>query len=159
MPSIEFIIETGNISGSNLGYQIYDRDYPTPLPTSNQVGFFGPLFGIMFQDQATNQQLVRAIAIAEYVTTFGYAPSFNTAVCQTLHNPCLLQQMIPARTMSAVADMLQELVHIPSVTSLTNQSERYDLDLSVSALFNGVISTNLPQDDDWSRAYMSNDNC
>jgi hypothetical protein len=39
------------------------------------------------------------------------------------------------------------------------QSEQYNLDLSVSALFNGVIVTDFPDDDAWLQAYQSDNNC
>jgi hypothetical protein len=43
-PSVASTIAIGSDSLSSMGYQIYDRDYPAPLPSSNQAGFFGPLW-------------------------------------------------------------------------------------------------------------------
>jgi hypothetical protein len=126
-PSVSSTIEICEDITPHLGYQIFDQDYPAPLPSTNQEGFFGPLFGITFYDPKSEKQLIRAISIAEYVTTFGYDLSFNTAICKTLQNPCLLCQIIPARTMTAIATKLQELMTKPLNSLLTNQAERYDL--------------------------------
>jgi hypothetical protein len=143
----------------DLGYQIFDLDYPAPLPSTNQEGFFGPLFGISFKDPKSTKQLVRAISIAEYFSAFGYDPSFNTSVCKTLQNPCLLRQTLPARTMTVVATKLQEMVASPTNEILAMQSEQYNIDLSIPALFSGIIATDLQQDESWEAAYQSDDNC
>jgi hypothetical protein len=90
----------------NLGYQIFDQDYPAPLPSLNQEGFFGPLFGLTFKDPISNKKLVRAIYIAEYFNTFGYEPSFNTAICKKLN---------------------QSLFTPPSYTGQDNASRRYPI--------------------------------
>jgi hypothetical protein len=129
----------------DLGYQIFDPDHPAPLPSLNQEGFFGPLFGLTFKDPTSKKQLIQAISITEYVSSFGYEPLFNTAVCKTLCNPCLLRQTVPARTMAAVATRLQEIMTNPINAMLTLQSEQYSINLSIAALFNGVISTDLGQ--------------
>jgi hypothetical protein len=158
-PSVESTINTSNDASPQLGYQIFDQGYPAPLPSDNQEGFFGPLFGIAFHDTILNKALVRAISYAEYVSTFGYDSSFNTAVSKTLQNPCLLKQTLPARTMAAITNHLELLLTKPMHTLLTTQAERYDVDLSVPALFNGIISTELPNDHTWTIAYEADKNC
>jgi hypothetical protein len=159
-PSVASTIAIGSDSLSSLGHQIYDRDYPAPLPSSNQAGFFGPLFGVTFVDPTSNNTLIRAISIAEYISTFGYNASFNTIICQTLQNPIILrQQSIPARIMTAVANCVQEILASPMHTLLCEQAERYDIDLSVPALFNGIITTELPNDEAWTQAYQNDKGC
>ncbi len=74
------MVETGKDT-PELGYQIFDQDHAAPLPSHNQEGFFGPLFGVTYHDQTSHKPLIRAISIAEYVCTFGYDSSFNTAIC------------------------------------------------------------------------------
>jgi hypothetical protein len=100
-------------------------------------------------------QLPLGIVIAEYISTFGYDASFNTIVCQTLQNPIILRQSIPARTMTAVANHVHEILALPMHTLLCEQAERYDIDLSVPALFNGIITTELPNDEAWTQAYQN----
>jgi hypothetical protein len=135
-PSVASTIEMCNFDTPQLGYQIFDQDNPAPLPSNNQEGFFGPLFGVNFHDPISNKEHIRSISIAEYVATFGYDSSFNTKISKTLQNPCLLRQTIPARTMTAITTKLQGIVTIPINALLTAQAERYDIDLSIPALFN-----------------------
>jgi hypothetical protein len=156
---VQSIIKTGNTSSLHLGYQIYDQDYPAPLPTTNEDRFFGPLFAITFYDHETKQQHVRAIAMAEYISALGYELSFNTVICQMLQHPHLLRPTIPARTMTAIAHQMHTIVTSPITDLLTLQSEQFGVDLSVSALFNRVIATKFPDNETWSRAYLSDDNC
>jgi hypothetical protein len=47
--------------------------------------------------------------------------------------------------MAAVATRLQEIMTNPINAMLTLQSEQYSINLSIAALFNGVISTDLGQ--------------
>jgi hypothetical protein len=56
--------------------------------------------------------------------------------------------------MTAITTKLQEIITIPINALLTAQAERYDIDLSIPALFNGIIATDLPQDGAWSLAYQ-----
>jgi hypothetical protein len=60
---------------------------------------------------------------------------------------------------TAITTKLQEIITIPINALLTAQAERYDIDLSIPALFNGIIATDLPQDGAWSLAYQSDENC
>jgi hypothetical protein len=121
-PSAASTIEMCNFDTPQLGYQIVDRDYPAPLPSNNQEGFFGPLFGVNFHDPISNKERIKSISIAEYVATFDYDSSFNTEISKTLQNPCLLRQAIPARTMTAITTKLQEIITIPINALFTAQA-------------------------------------
>ena len=45
-PRIESTLRTKDEAHLDIGYQVYDNDYPAPLPTQNYGGLFGQLFGV-----------------------------------------------------------------------------------------------------------------
>jgi hypothetical protein len=61
--------------------------------------------------------------------------------------------------MAAICSKLQEIINKPLQGLLSAQSERYNINLSVPALFNGIIATELPTDDAWTYAYQTDENC
>jgi hypothetical protein len=130
LPSVAAVIKAGDKTTPQLGYQIFDQDYPAPLPSTNQAGFFGALFGVTFTDPHLKLKFIRAISIVEYINAFGYNSSFDTAISKTLQNPCLLCQVIPTKTLATNTKQLQVKITTPMQMLLTWQAECYDLDLS-----------------------------
>jgi hypothetical protein len=61
--------------------------------------------------------------------------------------------------MAAITKQLQKIIMLPMHNLLSAQADRYDIDLLVPALFNGIITTQLPTDDAWTQAYQNDSNC
>jgi hypothetical protein len=62
----------------DVGYQVYHKDSPAPIPSQTNIGLFDSLFGISFANPNYNasnnesKELIRSISIAEYTSLFGY---------------------------------------------------------------------------------------
>ena len=84
-PRIEKILWTKEKAQLDIGYQVYDKDYPAPLPTQNYGGLFGQLFGVTFQNVNSNKptHFIRSISTVEYIKVFGYSSDFNYEILQS----------------------------------------------------------------------------
>lgn len=67
--------------------------------------------------------------------------------------------MVPSKTMASIAMILHEKLFSSLNNLLVSQEERYGIDLSVSALFNGVSISDLPDSHSWACAYEADDQC
>jgi hypothetical protein len=54
--------------------------------------------------------------------------------------------------MTTVTNQLHNILALPMHNLLSEQAEQYTIDLSVQALFNGIIMTELPDNDAWTKS-------
>jgi hypothetical protein len=144
---------------------VYHKDSPAPLPLLLKSGFFANLFGISFDnDKYTTEnnetkEHVRAIAVAEYTSFFGYGPIFSTYLNRQPDVTNVLRRTLPYNTATRIAqtmsDILQSSINIRS----TEASSITGIDLPIPALFNGIIAAQMPDESTWSNVYSHDANC
>ena len=140
------------------GYNIYDTSYPAPLPTYNQDGLFGQLFGILFRDIITNKALCRSIATIEYCSLFGFNKNFTYTIASKMHNINILNQTTPANSLYAVILASYNHLHATLMEEIKSNSAILNTNLSPASLLNGTISHRLPSEEEWTLAYKQDDN-
>jgi hypothetical protein len=166
-PTVKYIIRQKEAElhpKLDLGYQVYHQDSPAPLPSSNISGLFGNLFGISFDNQkytaenTETKELIRAIALAEYTSFFGYDPNYSTYLNGQPDVTQVLRRTLPYKTAAHIAEttshILESSIHLRSEEA----SSTSGVDLSIPALFNGIIADKMPDESAWADAY-SHDVC
>jgi hypothetical protein len=139
---------------------VFDRRFPAPLPSTNAGGFFGQLFGLSFPDKKdTSKTHIRAISHSEYVDTFGYDKNFNFEISDKPGLLDRLKRTIPARTMQTILEATS--IYLSNIKNQKTQANaaRFDLDLSIPALFSGIISDELPDAHAWKSGYSADKQC
>ena len=167
-PSIEYIIkqkEEPFDPAFEAGFQVYHRDYPAPLPTSFTIGLFGGLFGVAFHNPKYTtennepQHCIRSISLFEYTTLFGFSNEYSIYLSTQPDVIALLARTTPSRTMAQIVNIVHALFRSNLDSRCETVSASTDLDLSIPALFNGIIRDNMPDDSAWKFAYRHDENC
>jgi hypothetical protein len=112
-PTVKYVIrqkEADLHPRLDTGFQVYDQDSPAPLPSSATSGLFGNLFGISFYNikyTAENRETkehVRAIAVAEYTSFFGYDPNYSAYLNGQRDVTEVLRRTLPYNTATQIAE-------------------------------------------------------
>eukprot|EP00978_Attheya_sp_CCMP212_P002454 scaffold5015_cov51-Attheya_sp.AAC.3 len=125
------------------------------MPSENEGGLFGQLFGLTFEnhppssDESVPTHLIRAISKSEYIATFGYDANFNYLVAADSDAIDSLRSAVPVRTMQAILRQADIYLREKLEALVVNQEDRFGVDLSVSAFMNGIVSDELPEDTAW----------
>ena len=142
-PTVQYLIKQKeeDLLGRESGYQVYHKDSPAPLPSSTNCGPFGNLFGISFANDrytAVNNETkehVRAVAVAEYTSFFGYDANYSTYLNGQPDVLPLLGRTLPYNTATRIAETTSLLLE----SSINIRSEEASLlsgvDLSVPAFY------------------------
>jgi hypothetical protein len=98
------------IPAFDAGFQIYHKDSPAPLPSTSRIGLFSSLFQITFPNPiytATNTEIkerIRAIALTEDTSCFGYGPNYSTYLNEQPDVITALRRTLPCRTASRIVE-------------------------------------------------------
>jgi hypothetical protein len=131
--------------GLDSGFQVYNKESPAPLPSLTNSGLFGNLFGISFDNEKyTNEnketkEHVRAIAVAEYTSFFGYEPNYSTYLNGQPDVPIILRRTLPRNTATRIAETASHILDSSINIRSKAASSVSGINLSVSAMFNGII--------------------
>ena len=150
----------------NVGYQVYCKDSPAPIPSqTNNIGLFGSLFGISFANpnySASNnesKELIRSISIAEYTSLFGYDNNYSSYLNRQPDVSNILRRTLPSNTAHRIIETADNILQASSLARQSIASEASGFDLSIPALFNGVIANELPDASAWATAYNQDRLC
>jgi hypothetical protein len=119
----------------NTGFQVYHKDHPGPLPSETITGLFGSLFGLSFSNlayTADNEQpkeSIRAIAIAEYTSLFGYDVNYSTYLNGQPDVVIALRRTLSCRTASQIAETTNSLLKLSINERSRLASEESGIDL------------------------------
>eukprot|EP00957_Ditylum_brightwellii_P142375 10846776-Ditylum_brightwellii.AAC.1 len=130
-PSVQAILKIGAIE-DELGYQLYDTSFPALLPSDNT---------------------------SEYVRCFGHDNNFNIAITLSSRQTKALKQTTPCRTMVQGLTTWQNFVLSHTTRLLEEHGNRFNVDLSTSALFNRYTEIALPDDQMYDQAYKNDEEC
>jgi hypothetical protein len=167
-PTVQYIIrqtEADLQPAMDAGFQVYHKDSPAPLPSPITSGLFANLFGISFDNNkytAENNETkehVRAIAVAEFTSFFGYGPNFSTYLNGQPDVTNVLRRTLPYNTATRIAETTSQILE-SSINIRSNEaSSVLGVDLSISALFNGIIGDQMPDESAWCNAYSHDVSC
>jgi hypothetical protein len=167
-PLVEHIVRQKErhqvIPAFDAGFQIYHKDSPAPLPSTSRIGLFGSLFGITFPNPsytATNterKESIRVIALTEYPSCFGYEPNYSTYLNGQPNVITALRRTLPCRTASRIVETANYFLRSSIDQRSIGASKSTGVELSIAAMFNGIIADELPDKSAWKAAY-SNDPC
>jgi hypothetical protein len=168
-PLVEYIVRQKErhqvIPAFDAGFQIYHKDSPAPLPSTSRIELFGSLFGITFPNPSytgTNterKESIQAITLTEYTSCFGYGPNYSTYLLNGQPDVITaLRRTLPCRTASRIVEAANYFLR-SSINQLSIEaSKSTGVELSIPAMFNGIITDELPDELAWKTAY-SNDPC
>jgi hypothetical protein len=141
------------------GYQIYDTSYPAPLPTSTQDGLFGQLFGIIFRDNYTSKALCQSISTYEYILCFGFDVNFTYSICERITSFKNICTMTPHQTTLAIMDSCYGCLNHIQQQEIETNSRLLNTNLSPNVFLNGIVTHQLPNDNQWRQAYVNDTSC
>jgi hypothetical protein len=102
---------------------------------------------------------VRAIAVAEYASFFGYNPNYSAYLNGQPYVTEVLRRTLPYNIATQIAETTSHILE----WSINIRSEEASLasgvDLSIPVLFNGIIGDQMPDESAWANAYSHDLSC
>eukprot|EP00957_Ditylum_brightwellii_P119444 9112928-Ditylum_brightwellii.AAC.1 len=95
--------------------------------------------------------------MSEYVQCFGYDDGFNTAITSSSRKTMALTRTTPCRTMIQCLTTWQNFILSHTTRLLEEHENRFNINLSVSALFNGYTEIALPDNHMFAQAYKKDE--
>jgi hypothetical protein len=165
--TLEYVIKLNNddLTSPEHGFQVFHQDYPAPIPSKEGAGLFGTLFGVSFANPKYSpnntepKNCIRSIAMSEYIMAFGYSANVTHYLTQQPSVTQILRRMTPANTISAIIRATHDKLYVSTRQRTEIAAQYADTELSVSALFNGIIKDELPDTLAWKLAYASDGGC
>jgi hypothetical protein len=102
---------------------------------------------------------VRAIAVTEYTSFFGYDLDYLAYLNGQPDVTEVLRRTLPYNTATRIAETTSHILESSVNIRSEEASPTSGVDLSIPALFNGIIGDQMPDGSAWANAYSHDLNC
>jgi hypothetical protein len=102
---------------------------------------------------------VRAIAVTEYTSFFGYDLDYLAYLNGQPDVTEVLRRTLPYNTATRIAETTSHILKSSINIRSEEASSISGVDLSIPALFNGIIGDQMPDESAWANAYSHDLNC